>query len=297
MAYSLLGVLLAVSRCLTISQASTDNTTCYGYDSKMNETNNFVCPGSLACCGEAATCMSNRLCHNPGEAAGEYVRGPCAVTPYDPSVCGAICLYGGGSGIWLDDEGNPETKSPTSSYTYSTFYGPLAATPTSSSTSSTPSSSSATTTTSSSSTASSIGSMPMTTSTSSSSAKSAPSSGLSTGAKAGIGVGVGVGGAAVLAILTLAWVIHRKRGQRSRTEEGEVNSLQALNTSHHDDGHGLGSSEYKPGTVYDGENAGQDSYQQPVEVSGDGEVRELSGEQRMELPGSVPETKRENKPV
>jgi len=77
-----------------------------------------------------------------------------------------------------------------------------------------------------------------------------------------------------------------------------VNSLQALNTSNQDDGHEGGSSEFKPGTMYDGEIPGKYSYQQPAEVSGDGEVRELSSDQRaMELPGSMPETKRANNPA
>ncbi|KAF5980290.1 hypothetical protein FBULB1_5273 [Fusarium bulbicola] len=49
--------------------------------------------GSSACCGEGATCMPNRLCKNEGQGENEFVRGPCAVAPYDKKKCAAICLY------------------------------------------------------------------------------------------------------------------------------------------------------------------------------------------------------------
>lgn len=70
--------------------------TCYGYDGSA-ATNNQVCPGSNACCGASATCLSNRLCHNVGDGNGTFVRGPCAVKPYDPQTCAEICLYGSAS--------------------------------------------------------------------------------------------------------------------------------------------------------------------------------------------------------
>ena len=71
-------------------------TTCYGYDGTA-ATDNQVCPGSNACCGDTATCLSNRLCHNEGDSNGTFVRGPCAVQPYDPNTCAEICLYGNSS--------------------------------------------------------------------------------------------------------------------------------------------------------------------------------------------------------
>ncbi|KAF5644387.1 hypothetical protein F25303_5985 [Fusarium sp. NRRL 25303] len=53
----------------------------------------MVQEGSSACCGEGATCMPNRLCKNKGQGENEFVRGPCAVAPYDKRKCAAICLY------------------------------------------------------------------------------------------------------------------------------------------------------------------------------------------------------------
>ncbi|KAF4995984.1 hypothetical protein FDECE_12611 [Fusarium decemcellulare] len=66
---------------------------CWGVDGKQ-WINNKQCPGSSACCGEGATCMSNRLCKNKGQGENEFVRGPCAVAPYDKKKCAAICIYG-----------------------------------------------------------------------------------------------------------------------------------------------------------------------------------------------------------
>ncbi|KAF4463022.1 hypothetical protein FALBO_10161 [Fusarium albosuccineum] len=65
---------------------------CWGVDGKQ-WTNNKKCPGSSACCGEGAICMSNRLCKNKGQGENEFVRGPCAVAPYDKKKCAAICIY------------------------------------------------------------------------------------------------------------------------------------------------------------------------------------------------------------
>lgn len=64
---------------------------CYGYNG-ASYVNNTKCPGSNACCGYEATCVSNRLCHNPGDAEGTYVRGPCANDVWD-STCAQVCLY------------------------------------------------------------------------------------------------------------------------------------------------------------------------------------------------------------
>ena len=65
--------------------------TCYGIGGQ-SYTDNTLCPGSNACCGRKATCLSNRLCHNPNDPVGLWVRGPCAIKGWDDS-CGQICLY------------------------------------------------------------------------------------------------------------------------------------------------------------------------------------------------------------
>lgn len=64
---------------------------CYGYGG-ASYVNNTKCPGSNACCGYEATCLSNRLCHNPGDAEGTYVRGPCANNAWD-ETCAQVCLF------------------------------------------------------------------------------------------------------------------------------------------------------------------------------------------------------------
>ncbi|CAP68201.1 uncharacterized protein PODANS_7_4750 [Podospora anserina S mat+] len=62
--------------------------TCYGFAGQAY-TDNTLCPGSNACCGRKATCLSNRLCHNPNDPEGLWVRGPCAIREWDDS-CGQI---------------------------------------------------------------------------------------------------------------------------------------------------------------------------------------------------------------
>lgn len=66
---------------------------CYGRNGRAYA-NNTRCPGSNACCGSEATCLSNRLCHNPNDGPNTFVRGPCAVDPFDSGTCAQICLYG-----------------------------------------------------------------------------------------------------------------------------------------------------------------------------------------------------------
>ena len=66
---------------------------CYSYDGFVYE-DQQICPGSSQCCGVNATCTENRLCENQGERENTFVRGPCAVHPWDPAVCATICLYG-----------------------------------------------------------------------------------------------------------------------------------------------------------------------------------------------------------
>ncbi|KAF5008000.1 hypothetical protein FDECE_5684 [Fusarium decemcellulare] len=81
--------------CLNSPVAAQDGT-CWGVDNKP-WTGNKKCPGSSACCGTDATCMPNRLCKNPGAPKDEFVRGPCAIAPYNKSKCAAICVYVAGT--------------------------------------------------------------------------------------------------------------------------------------------------------------------------------------------------------
>lgn len=65
---------------------------CFAFDG-FEYPDNQLCAGSSACCGFNATCLPNRLCHNNGDPDTTLVRGPCAVNPWNTSVCAQICLY------------------------------------------------------------------------------------------------------------------------------------------------------------------------------------------------------------
>lgn len=65
---------------------------CYYYGG-YTAANNTLCAGSSTCCGPTADCQSYRLCHNEGDPDDVFVRGPCAVWPWDLSVCPQICLW------------------------------------------------------------------------------------------------------------------------------------------------------------------------------------------------------------
>jgi hypothetical protein len=106
--------------------------------------NNTRCPGSNACCGIADECVSNRLCHKPADSPNKFVRGPCAVNPYDSGTCAQICLYNEtgifprvttcadgslccdndsrccekGDGIFLDEEGRITDSPPSTLFTW-----------------------------------------------------------------------------------------------------------------------------------------------------------------------------------
>lgn len=64
---------------------------CYGIDGNLRG-NNTICPGSDTCCGVEATCLSNRLCYNPGEGDRILVRGPCSKKDFRSNDCPQICL-------------------------------------------------------------------------------------------------------------------------------------------------------------------------------------------------------------
>ncbi|KAM0414615.1 hypothetical protein ACHAPT_013544 [Fusarium lateritium] len=191
---------------------------CWGVDGSQ-WTNNKQCPGSSSCCGEDATCMPNRLCKNKGQGENEFVRGPCAVAPYDKNKCAAICVYeeinnrfprvlkcddgsyccdndtgccDAGRGIFLDKEGNPEgsakPKTTTSSETIET------------STTSAPSSVSSTTSTE---------ALPSSEGEKQDNDNESDASNSDMGLK--IGLGVGIPAAAIVAALAVWLVLRKKR--------------------------------------------------------------------------------------
>ncbi|RFU32878.1 hypothetical protein B7463_g3474, partial [Scytalidium lignicola] len=194
--------------------------TCFGVNG-LPYTDNIICPGSNACCGSSATCMSNRLCHNPGTNNDTFIRGPCAVQPYDSNTCGAICVYNetaigngffprvtlcpdgkyccndqpncceSGSGVFLDGVGDIVSSRPSSTPSTATV---------SSSTSSTslPPSTAATTTS------------PQGAANTSSADSSSTSSGLSTGAKIGVGVSIPLGVILISALGVVIWLQQRR---------------------------------------------------------------------------------------
>jgi len=66
--------------------------TCYGVNG-LGYQDNIICPGSNACCNRLEGCQPNRLCHNEGQNNSTFVRGPCALKPYNSASCAEICLY------------------------------------------------------------------------------------------------------------------------------------------------------------------------------------------------------------
>ncbi len=83
-----LALLVASSARLAASQS--DSANCYGLDGVLHP-NQVRCPGSLACCPDHGSCMPNRLCRQPGLEQDVFIRGACAVTPYDVEKCAQIC--------------------------------------------------------------------------------------------------------------------------------------------------------------------------------------------------------------
>ncbi|KAE8447841.1 hypothetical protein EG329_010070 [Mollisiaceae sp. DMI_Dod_QoI] len=196
--------------------------TCFGFAGTAYP-DNVICPGSQACCGVNATCLSNRLCHNPGQNNSTFVRGPCAVSPYDPNTCAEICLYNettgflpraticedgryccddlpncceAHEGVFLDNTGDIVITLPISNSITS-----LASSPTlsPSSTTSSPTSDSSTQTNGSSAKTSAADS------SASSSTITSSSSGLSSGAKVGLGVGISVGAIVLIGLAIIIW--------------------------------------------------------------------------------------------
>ncbi|KAK4163869.1 hypothetical protein QBC43DRAFT_318848 [Cladorrhinum sp. PSN259] len=89
----LLAALLPAMILLLVSIPAVNAETCYRLDGQVM-VNNRRCPGSNACCGEAATCLSNRLCHNDGDPPDLFVRGPCYMNGWNGNTdCAQICLY------------------------------------------------------------------------------------------------------------------------------------------------------------------------------------------------------------
>jgi hypothetical protein len=82
----LLLAFLPSGRCAGVS-------TCYGFGGIFDDENNTRCPGSNACSAVGSTCLSNRLCHSPKDGPNRFIKGSCAVDPYDSGTCAQICLY------------------------------------------------------------------------------------------------------------------------------------------------------------------------------------------------------------
>lgn len=96
------------SSSLALATSLSHATTCYGVNG-LSYDKQVACPGTGACCGDDATCLTNQLCHNPGDDQDFFTRGPCSVEPWDAVKCAAICVYSMGSGcpggilerVWL----------------------------------------------------------------------------------------------------------------------------------------------------------------------------------------------------
>ena len=84
-------LLLATLHASVVSAQDSLLINCYRWDVAVSP-NNTRCPNSNACCGPKATCLSNRLCANPGDAPNIWVRGSCAVRGWD-GACAQVCKY------------------------------------------------------------------------------------------------------------------------------------------------------------------------------------------------------------
>lgn len=235
---------------------------CYGYNG-LSYVNNTKCPGSNACCGYQATCISNRLCHNPGDPEGTYVRGPCANDLWD-STCAQVCLFnetealGGflprvsqcgdgswcctndptccsnGRGVFLDSDGNSALAEGTKTVSYPPVSGSGIERYTKSTSTTAPSTTPSTTsTTLISTTLSSV--TPQATSTTSSAPTTTGSSASldspgdeddDSGTKIGLGVGLGVPLAAIVAGLSVWLVLRRKRRPNESQPAGSDDGFQ-----------------------------------------------------------------------
>lgn len=238
---------------------------CYGFNG-LSYVNNTKCPGSNACCGYQATCVSNRLCHNPGDAEGTYVRGPCANNVWD-STCAQVCMFNeteqlsgflprvsqcsdgswccvndatccsNSRGVFLDSDGNSASAEGTRTVSYPPVSGTGIERYTESISTTEASTSS---TTSISTTLASVTSQAtsMTSSSSTTTATSAASDSTQdeddnddSGTKVGLGVGLGVPLAAIVAGLSVWFILRRKRrpdgAQLAASDDGLRNGMQS----------------------------------------------------------------------
>ncbi|KEY73590.1 hypothetical protein S7711_09126 [Stachybotrys chartarum IBT 7711] len=137
------GICAIATICLTVVAQNDRVIDCYGING-LAYANNTRCPGSNACCGVDDECLSNRLCHRANDGPGTFVRGPCAINPYDSGTCGQICLYNetgilprvracadgslccdnderccdNGDGIFLGNDGVITDSAPSTTYTW-----------------------------------------------------------------------------------------------------------------------------------------------------------------------------------
>ncbi|KAH7327802.1 hypothetical protein B0I35DRAFT_403265 [Stachybotrys elegans] len=224
---------LIVVAAIGYTLAQTDRTiTCYGING-FAYPNNTRCPGSNACCNVGDDCLSNRLCHRVNDGPDTFVRGPCAIDPYDSGTCGQICLYNettgvlprvrscadgslccdnderccdNGDGIFLGLDGRITDSAPSTTHTW----GPER-----------------TDATFRMSTASETTSAPSTSSTSSEAAPTSPPADGSQGSDpndngSGLGIGLGVGlglGIALLLAAGIWWWLKRKRASPAEADK------------------------------------------------------------------------------
>ncbi|KAK4188572.1 hypothetical protein QBC35DRAFT_382313 [Podospora australis] len=253
--------------------------TCFGVSGLAYE-DNTLCPGSNACCGREATCLSNRLCHNPNDPEDTWVRGPCAIKGWDDS-CGQICLYNetanrilprvtecrdgslccnndpqccqDGRGVFLDESGNVAQRRATAA---TTSFPPFQGTGTRRTTM--PVSTGSSTSFSTTNTATSATSSSTTTGVPAESSSSGESS---AGLKVGLGLGIPL---AVLITGILAWVFFRRRKNALAKDGDDMTEVTAHNYS------GYNYTGFHEPPPYQHQQHG------PVEIGGN-VVRELDG--------------------
>ncbi|KAK3302740.1 uncharacterized protein B0T15DRAFT_313890 [Chaetomium strumarium] len=218
---------------------------CYRWDGAVSP-NNTKCPNSNACCGPKATCLSNRLCANPGDSPNLWIRGPCAVKGWDDG-CAQICKYieekglfprvvpcadgslccnndpqccQNGKGIFLDESGEvASAKATAATTTYPVVSGGLSRTTLTPSTSTTSTSTTTTSSSSSSDASTTSTTLSNAAATTASSATPTPTpestsddDDANTGLKVGLGLGIPL---AVIVGALLAYLFFRRRARHA----------------------------------------------------------------------------------
>ncbi|KAK3995921.1 hypothetical protein QBC44DRAFT_3937 [Cladorrhinum sp. PSN332] len=281
--------------------------TCFRLDGRVM-VNNRKCPGSNACCGETATCLSNRLCHNDGDPPDLWVRGPCFINGWDGGTdCAQICLYNetatnrmprvtqcdDGSlccddnknccaekkGIFLDARGNKVSARATGATL--SFPPGVSSTSSLSSSTSTTSITLSTSTLTTQTTSSPAAGTGLGNSEPSSSSSAAPITETSSSDMIGLKVGLGLGiPLAFLISGLLVYCFLRKRNAAQSEKSGDYQSTMGVSEMHGDASYiSEAPPNYKPGYVYSGSHA--------KSVSANSHPVEMGGEMPSEMDGRV----------